>query len=661
MRLRIGTKLTLGFLLVGVAVWAAGHLSLDVLQDASLDAIGDNLDDEIALAMETVRENITNRLEALHWFDQAASLSRYAELSNEEFSRMSKQQREALRESTEGDWIAGRQTPLIEEILGNGLSGILKSHVDRLGKEQGYALFTEILVANRYGTLIGASGRTTDYIQDDEKWYQACLTDGKQLGDVRYDASSDSLAIAVAVALTDDDGNFSGAVKGVLNIEYVARLVQYLETRSRYRSFRAYLVDRDGRAILSSPAALPQKGGRDLRLPEFGQDLSAANAVAQAMDSGKDSGHIMITDDGRETLAVFSRFRPLPKHPQTYDLGWMLIAEFDAEEVLQHVRRAKRSLLLASLVAMALAVFGGVVFARSVSGRIGRLTATAAEIAKANQTTELEEAAAGDEVDVLTRTFHQMTENLAKAQSELEARNAELARFTYTVSHDLKSPLITIKGYLGILAEDLAAGKAEQVADAMARIGGAADKMAELLHDLLELSRVGRQMSPPEEIALADLVQEVLELVEGPLREHRVQTEVSADLPVVYGDRVRLREALQNLVENAVKYMGDQPEPRIEIDALRGDEEVTCRVRDNGVGIDPHDQAKIFGLFNQLDKQSEGTGIGLALVQRIVEVHRGRIWVESEGLGKGSTFCFALPCMQKTAQPATPGPSRPSV
>ncbi len=119
--------------------------------------------------------------------------------------------------------------------------------------------------------------------------------------------------------------------------------------------------------------------------------------------------------------------------------------------------------------------------------------------------------------------------------------------------------------------------------------------------------------------------------------------EISPDLPPAKGDRQRLLAMLQNLIENGVKYMGDQPSPRIEIDHRPHGDETVYRVRDNGIGIDPRYQEKIFGLFERLSTDTEGTGAGLALVKRIVEVHGGRIWAESEGLGKGSTFCFTLP------------------
>jgi len=226
---------------------------------------------------------------------------------------------------------------------------------------------------------------------------------------------------------------------------------------------------------------------------------------------------------------------------------------------------------------------------------------------------------------------------------ELERKNAELERFAYTVSHDLKTPLITIRGHLGLLKQDIAEGDTEQINADMACINNAAGKMHQLLSEVLELSRIGRQVNPPEDVPLKELVDEVVPLVATRIAEQGVEIQVAPELPVLYGDRPRLREVLQNLIENAVKWMGDQPRPCIEIGARQEDDETVCYVRDNGVGIDPRYHEKIFGLFEKLDASVEGTGVGLALVRRIVEVHGGRVWVESEGVGKGATFCFTLP------------------
>lgn len=231
-----------------------------------------------------------------------------------------------------------------------------------------------------------------------------------------------------------------------------------------------------------------------------------------------------------------------------------------------------------------------------------------------------------------------------KLISELEFKNAELERFTYTASHDLKSPLITIKGFLGFLREDTQSGNIKRLETDIQRIGEAADKMQRLLNDLLEFSRVGRLANPSHSVDLNEMISEVLELLYGRIHGSNVRVSVEENLPRVYGDRTRLFEVWQNLIDNAAKFIGDQPNPHIEIgqEGQAVDGSPILFVRDNGIGIDPKFKDRIFGLFDKLDPQTDGTGIGLALVKRIIEFHGGRIWVESE-LGKGATFYFTIP------------------
>jgi signal transduction histidine kinase len=249
------------------------------------------------------------------------------------------------------------------------------------------------------------------------------------------------------------------------------------------------------------------------------------------------------------------------------------------------------------------------------------------------------------------RLFSDLQAELAARKNliaELESKNAELERFTYTVSHDLKSPLFTIRGFLGYLEKDAYSGNFERMKSDMQRITDATDRMMRLLNELLELSRIGRLRNESTYIPFDELAREALELVQGRIMDAGITVSIKPDLPTVYGDRQRLVEVLQNLVDNAAKFMGDQKEPRIEI-GQDGEEDGNpiFHVSDNGIGISPEHYERVFGLFNKLDVKTDGTGIGLALVKRIVEVHGGRIWVESEA-GKGSTFLFTLPHKPET-------------
>ena len=238
--------------------------------------------------------------------------------------------------------------------------------------------------------------------------------------------------------------------------------------------------------------------------------------------------------------------------------------------------------------------------------------------------------------------------NIDQLLNELKTMNDELQNFTYTVSHDLKAPLVTISGFMGYLEQDARNGELDKLNKDILRINEAISKMQRLLNELLELSRIGRIMNPPEDVPFGEIVSEALALVEGRLKEKQVQVEVDGNLPSVYGDRARLVEVIQNLVDNAAKFTTDQENSKIEIGVDRTSEDRTFFVRDNGTGIESVHFERIFGLFNKLDSLTEGTGIGLALVKRIIEVHGGKIWVESKGLNEGTTFYFTLADRQTT-------------
>lgn len=227
---------------------------------------------------------------------------------------------------------------------------------------------------------------------------------------------------------------------------------------------------------------------------------------------------------------------------------------------------------------------------------------------------------------------------------ELESQNEELERFTYTVSHDLRSPLVTIRGFLGYLKEDATSGDLTRFNNDLTRIGKAVDKMQVLLNELLELSRIGRIANPPEDVPFGEIVQETADLLAVPLEAGNIRLDIQRDFPTVHVDRLRIAEVMQNLISNSIKFMGDQARPTIEIGTKGSDTDgkPILYVRDNGVGIEPKYHERIFGLFNRLDPSIEGTGIGLTLIKRIIEIHGGRIWVESE-LGRGATFLFTLP------------------
>ncbi|MEG4089924.1 ATP-binding protein [Microcoleus sp. Pol12B4] len=230
---------------------------------------------------------------------------------------------------------------------------------------------------------------------------------------------------------------------------------------------------------------------------------------------------------------------------------------------------------------------------------------------------------------------------LLKSNQELARSNAELEQFAYVASHDLQAPLATIASYAQLLEKRYKDQLDSQGSKFIGNIVQGCTRMQTLIDDLLEYSRVGRSRKPFELIDCNHAVEQALANLQGAIRETKAVVTYS-ELPAVMGDISQLVQLFQNLVSNAIKYRHDAP-PVVHITACKQEENWLISVSDNGIGIAPQHQKRIFQIFQRLHTQREysGTGIGLAICQKIVELHGGCIWVESEP-EQGSTFYFTL-------------------
>lgn len=226
--------------------------------------------------------------------------------------------------------------------------------------------------------------------------------------------------------------------------------------------------------------------------------------------------------------------------------------------------------------------------------------------------------------------------------AELQTRNTEMENFVYTVSHDLKNPLITIGGFASLLNRDIAAGKLELAQDSIAEINKAVESLKQHIEDMLTLSRAGHVIADKRPVHLARLVADVMALVRERIDAAGATISVAPDLPDVLVDEEGFHRVYTNLIDNAIKYRRSGVPPQIDIGWQREGEQLRLYVRDNGVGIKPQYRERVFGLFQRLDTHAEGTGVGLAISKRVVEAHGGNMWVESE-FDRGSTFWISLP------------------
>ena len=247
------------------------------------------------------------------------------------------------------------------------------------------------------------------------------------------------------------------------------------------------------------------------------------------------------------------------------------------------------------------------------------------------------------EVKVMLR-IKKAEDALRQERDELKSRAKELENFAYTVSHDLKAPLLNLGGYSSLLMKkysDRLDDKGRHYLDVLQRN---VTRMEEFIEDLLELSRIGRVLGEQENADMESIIRQTLDDLKGRIREKNVKVTVMESFPATYVDGERIKQVFINLTDNAIKFLGDRSDPELEIGYDDYDENhYQFFVRDNGIGIDKENYEKIFQEFHRLhDIETEGTGIGLAIVKKIIETHKCKIWLDSKK-GEGSTFYFTLP------------------
>lgn len=238
--------------------------------------------------------------------------------------------------------------------------------------------------------------------------------------------------------------------------------------------------------------------------------------------------------------------------------------------------------------------------------------------------------------------LYRLNEDLKRKNEDLERMNQELEAFSYSVSHDLRSPLRSINGYASILKEEFEENLEEDAQRLLNKIISSALKMSNLIDSLLSLSRLGRKPTSNRSINMKALVQKVLKDTEK-LQNHSATKIEVKDLPNAKGDQELIKQVYVNLISNAIKYSSKKDKPEIKIGALEKNEEIIYYVEDNGAGFNMDYQDKLFGVFQRLHgaQEFEGIGIGLAIVKRIVNRHGGEIWAEGK-VNKGATFYFTL-------------------
>lgn len=338
----------------------------------------------------------------------------------------------------------------------------------------------------------------------------------------------------------------------------------------------------------------------------------------------------------------------------------VLLVEQDTGEAFAPVEDLGLLFLCMGLFVSCGVVFTSMLAAKTVSGPLSRLAEFATRVSGGGgmigQAVDLDRA---DEIGILAKALNSMIVSLQKMMGDLEEKNriivksmkelkevnAELDKFVYTSSHDLRAPLRGISSFATFLEEDYKDKLDDEGKDYLQEIRKGADRMERLIEDLLELSRISRIRNPYEPVDIRAIIGDVAARLQQEIAAHRVELEVAEHMPTICCDRIKIGEVFLNLIHNAIKFSSKNTGKTPKVDVGYSDEGTYHQfyVRDNGIGIAPQYQEQIFQIFQRLHTEAEyaGTGIGLSIVWKIVEEHDGRIWVDSQ-LGEGATFYFTI-------------------
>jgi signal transduction histidine kinase len=352
--------------------------------------------------------------------------------------------------------------------------------------------------------------------------------------------------------------------------------------------------------------------------------------------------------------AVVARGEAVPGTP------WIAAVTLPRSSVLAPVRTFLTTALGITLVVVMVGAAAGWVFSRRITGPLRQVTESAETIA-AGDLGDTRRHPRGDEVDRLAASFSAMAarvedarRKLAALVDELEVRvrtrpaalesvNKELEAFSYSVSHDLRAPVRAISGFAAILVEDHGPSLSAEARECVRFIANRSRHMGNLIDDLLAFSRAGRQPMSRHSVDVAGLTARIAEDLQASAPDRNMNL-VVGPLPPAHGEPTLVRQVLANLLDNAFKFTRPREAPRVEVGATARNGEPVYFVRDNGVGFDMRYAERLFGVFQRLhsEDQFEGTGVGLAIVQRIVQRHGGRVWADA-ALDQGATFYFTLP------------------
>ena len=462
-------------------------------------------------------------------------------------------------------------------------------------------------------------------------WYKDALTaPDTVVSDLHISPATQRPTVVVAAPVRDTDGVIIGVWAGGLQLARLSKLGSVGAGAGASRAY-GYVADRHGLILAhqSNPSYV-----------EHQTDFSSVPSVQGALRGSAGAGQYFNPIDGEVKLGAYRTL---------VDSGWAVVYAIPLSVALAPVYVLTKGILFSTAALATLVGLLAFVTARRITGPIQQLTAAARTIGTGDVAQRID-VRTGDEVQTLGEEFNRMAAALGEKEAQLHRRaeelqtaNRELEAFSYSVSHDLRAPLRAMDGFTRILLAEEAGTLSAEGIRYLGLVRENAGYMGHLVDGLLAFSRLGRQAVSRQAVSIEEVVRLALDELQAEQEGRHVEV-ITGDLPACEGDPRLLRQVWVNLLSNAFKFTRDRQDARIELGCETADGVPVYFVKDNGIGFDMRYADKLFGVFQRLHRQEdyEGTGVGLAIVQRIVHRHGGRVWAEGKE-GQGAAFYFTLP------------------
>lgn len=637
--MKIAKKLILSFIAVGLLVGLTGYVAIYFAESALEKNIIEGSDLLSKEILTSIEKNIYIRIIESQELADDPRVKNAIRISNEEFENI--EHIEKYIEEKDVDWTSGtfeEKEILVKNLIDHENSKILKNKINFYEGKYGHLVFAEIFTTNKYGANVAQSSITSDYKQSDEEWWQIAANEGFHINDVEYDQSAGVYSVDISMRINDDDGNFLGVMKSVVNLDDVLSSIQEAKLASNHPSIYFDLINSNNQIIYSTQ--------QDWKIFE---DISSKSYFHSLIEETK--GHSVIKENDFMEIGEIYSFARSEGYRDFAGLDWILVIGYDAQDVLSSVSSLKITIVVISILIGIVAVGFGLIISRSIVIPIREVIKSTEVISKGEYLGHLK-IRGNDEIAILTKSFNSMSDSLQRSirhGKNLEEVDNSKNEFMAMIAHELRSPLTPIIGWCDALKNPTILGKLdEKQSKAVNTILNNALKLQSLISDLLDAQKLemGKMKFDKSKFSVSELMDRVVNNFEHTVKvKNIVLNNLTKDEIILTSDEKRIEQVLTNLINNSVDFVQKET-GKIEISCKEENDSLFFEVRDNGPGIEEEKQKLLFKKFYQADtslrREHGGTGLGLSICKGIMEGLGGEIFVNSV-LGDGTNFHFILP------------------